>query len=231
MTNNIYSFIERYKDHINDNEWTEIYYVLAHANLSREEVGIFTSMMLECDINPLLYMYSVPYNYLNSYKGSKFLKIDIPDNIETISANAFKDSYHLEYINIPKSVKNIEVDSLPKNNIPIYIPYNSLIEFQENVNLLNIDIYSNDYLFISSSTGDILTTTDIKYNNGSIYNPNFYSLNDCSKTLREEIEEYPREWELKNSFDNSIFNRWKLYEIATLTDNKCLSTFEDDDEN
>ena len=220
MTNNINSFIEKYKNQINNNEWNNIYYAFMNPYLSQKEVGMFTYMMLECNINPLLHMDSVPLNYLYGYEGNKHLKIDIPDNIECISIFAFKNAHHLEYVNIPKSVNVIEGNSLPKDNIPIYIPYNSLMEFQEKVRLLGIDIYSGEYLFISSLTGNVLTKNN--YDFTSVYNPHFYNNNGC-KTLREEIEEAVKEWELKSSFDDSIMSRWQLHpnEIKTFTNNNC----------
>ena len=220
MTNNINSFIEKYKNQINNNEWNNIYYAFMHHYLSQKEVGMFTYMMLECDINPLLHMDSVPSNYLYGYEGNKHLKIDIPDSIECISTFAFKNAYHLEYVKIPKSVNVIEEDSLPKDNIPIIIPYNSLIDFQEKVKLLSINIYSGGYLFISSLTGKVLTKNN--YDFTSVYNPHFYN-NNKYKTLREEIEEAVKEWELKSSFDNSVINRWQLHpnEIKVFTNNNC----------
>ena len=97
-------FIKQYSYLINENKWEELYGRTISNQFSAYDVGEFTKTILECDINPLLYMSYVPKYYLCGVEN--IANINIPDNIYSIFKGAFWDS-NIESIYIPSTINSI----------------------------------------------------------------------------------------------------------------------------
>lgn len=214
MIYKIQEFIEKYINQIEDNNWYNLYHNYIPYELSSNETGMFTYSMISCDINPLEYMDIVPSNYLYGYAGSTSLNIDIPNNIKQIRDKAFYDAENINYISIPESVKYIGVDALPINkNVKIIIPYKSLLEFKEKVNL-KINIYSNSYNIISSSTTEVLSSfIDIDVHQWKKWGP-VKSTNTILKSYVDEMfENIKKEYEnniLKEKYEKEMLSKWNV---------------------
>ena len=95
--------IEYIKDNlslIDSNNFTEFY-----DNLFKGSRADVTSLLLEADINPLLYMDTVPRSYLLNQEDIK--SIAISGNIKSIGDDAFANCTSLTNIIIPNSVTSI----------------------------------------------------------------------------------------------------------------------------
>lgn len=112
--------IEYIKDNLNlidSNNFTDLY-----DEVARDARGNITSLLLEADINPLLYMDTVPAGYLPEQRDVK--SIIIPGNIKSIGDYAFKGCSNLTNVTIPDNIKSISedmfgfCDSLTSINIP-----------------------------------------------------------------------------------------------------------------
>lgn len=65
-----------------------------------------TKILLDCGVNPLLYMKAIPNSYM---RASDIKEIVIPDNILRIDRNAFEECEELQHISIPKSVERVDI--------------------------------------------------------------------------------------------------------------------------
>lgn len=114
---NIENFIKENTNNINNNNWDQIYKNLLsdciNSDSSLTNIGKFTEMVLECGINPLLYMNSIPKFFLN--ESTKIYNFEIPDNIIEINENAFSNS-NVTCINIPSSIKQINDSAFVASN-------------------------------------------------------------------------------------------------------------------
>ena len=114
---NIENFIKENTNNINNNSWDQIYKNLlsdcVYSDSSFTNIGKFTEMVLECGINPLLYMNSIPKFFLNG--STKIYNFEIPDNIIEINENAFSNS-NVTCINIPSSIKQINDSAFVASN-------------------------------------------------------------------------------------------------------------------
>ena len=94
---------------INDNNWEEVYKFFEKNSPLRFNkyvayTGIFTEMMEDVGINPLLYMKSIPQYYA---RGNQIKSIYIPDNIISIQSRAFENCTELKEVSLPKGLRNI----------------------------------------------------------------------------------------------------------------------------
>ena len=96
-------FIKTHVDDINNNNFTKVYRELHDEVQVGESVSKFTDMLLDAEINPLMYMESIPAHYMD---GSKRTSVSIPNNITSIGACAFIIS-SLTSVIIPNSVTSI----------------------------------------------------------------------------------------------------------------------------
>ena len=103
VSDKVKKYIKECKDLIEEDNWVKIYDNMC-PHLSPFQIGEFTSIMLDCGINPLLHMYRIPSFYLYNVKKVKEFKI--PDHINTIGMSAF-DMSGIEKIHIPSSINVI----------------------------------------------------------------------------------------------------------------------------
>ena len=96
-------FIKTHIDDINNNNFTKVYRELHDEVQVGESVSKFTDILLDAEINPLMYMESIPAHYMD---GSKRTSVSIPNNITSIGACAFIIS-SLTSVIIPNSVTSI----------------------------------------------------------------------------------------------------------------------------
>ena len=103
-------FIEQNIDLIDADKWQIIYDRLKHSKeLQPHQIGKFSRMMLECEINPLEHM-----NYIPSYFGwcinwgsayaktsCSFENLYIPDNITKLNTKCFANSNWLKELSLP----------------------------------------------------------------------------------------------------------------------------------
>lgn len=94
---------------IDNNNWEEIYKFFEKDSLFNRNkytafTGIFTEMMEDVDINPLLYMKMIPSYYA---RGNQIESIYIPDNIISIYTRAFENCTELKEVSLPRGLRNI----------------------------------------------------------------------------------------------------------------------------
>ena len=109
-------YIKECKDLIEEDNWLKIYSDMC-PYLNPFQIGEFTSIMLNCGINPLFYMNRIPSFYLYNIKRVKEFKI--PDHINTIGMSAF-DMSGLEKIHIPSNINEILLVDSNEKAIAIY---------------------------------------------------------------------------------------------------------------
>ena len=95
---------------INNNRWEEIYKKLN--NIFQEDakynIGDFTKFLYAADIDPLIYTYKIPDNFLYE---SDIKNFNIPKNIKIIGRNAFIECDQLVNVVIPEGVTNIDAQA------------------------------------------------------------------------------------------------------------------------
>lgn len=99
------NFIKTVRLQINDKNF-EFCYRVASYSLEKEDLGKFTKLLYDCQIDPLLYLEEIPRNFL--YGRTDIFKIKIPENIKAISYDAFCGCSNLKEVIIPTSVTLIE---------------------------------------------------------------------------------------------------------------------------
>lgn len=102
MNPKIKQFIEDNKNLIELDKWEEIYKE-ANSSLNLNEIGAFTYILIDADINPLEYIDYVPMCFLYSQDIPSF---KIPDHIKNIDKFAFFNT-SITSIAIPDSVTSI----------------------------------------------------------------------------------------------------------------------------
>lgn len=107
MNEKVKAFLKDVKDLLNDCEFNKIY-LKCLSELQPFEVGEFTSILLACNINPLLYMDKVPDFFL--YENENIESVAIPNNIKSINVGAFSKS-QIREIGIPSSIIQIGMDA------------------------------------------------------------------------------------------------------------------------
>lgn len=106
---NLSVIIKTLSKEINDNNWEEVYRFFGKGSPLRFNkyaayTGIFTEMMRDVGINPLLYMKAIPQYYA---RGNQIESIYIPDNIISIQSRAFENCTELKEVSLPKGLRNI----------------------------------------------------------------------------------------------------------------------------
>lgn len=105
MTDRVKEFIERHIDKIENNEFFDLFETASTALPLYEDVGDFTTCMLEANIDPLPHLPYIPTAYLYGQNVSYF---GIPTHVDNIGNFAFQES-DLEAIVIPGNVKVIGI--------------------------------------------------------------------------------------------------------------------------
>lgn len=119
MNDKIRNFINNNEQLIDSNDWETVYYNAQIDIVNNYDIGEFTKLILDADIDPLEHLGHIPVAYLCSTFTDKF---DIPDHITSIGSFAFSNT-DIKEITIPKSVQHInnkafsECDSLEIVNI------------------------------------------------------------------------------------------------------------------
>ena len=103
----ISQILKKFKKEIDNNEFEKIYKAMDSTFLRNPYtpyVGIFTEMLNDVGINPLLYMKMIPSYYA---RGNQIESIYIPDNIISIYTRAFENCTELKEVSLPKGLRNI----------------------------------------------------------------------------------------------------------------------------
>lgn len=95
------TFVRENRDLINNNNFYEVYLNLDYS----ENISLFSQLLLEAGINPLLHLNEVIDYFL--YK-SDIVDFEIPNNIQWIDVYAFSYCTKLKSITMYNSVKNIQ---------------------------------------------------------------------------------------------------------------------------
>lgn len=96
---------------IDNNKFEELYNNInsQHPPIVGYVIPVITQLLLEADINPLPYMKTVPPHYMDGIiefeDGKRFENIDIPNNIEAISEDAFLGCFLLKNVKISNKLK------------------------------------------------------------------------------------------------------------------------------
>ena len=185
MNNNERKLIEKFLstqiENINNNNWEKFYSELYQFDDEQYKLDSYltptiTENLYKAGINPLLYMKSLPKNFLNS---SNIVSFTIPDNIEiieeyafyycdyltniklsnnlrVIEENAFENCKKLNKIVIPKSIKSIGVSAFEGSGIKIVIYEGTKEEFKDiNISKNNLPLYYNT--IVECSDGKLTT--------------------------------------------------------------------------
>lgn len=103
------SFIDENADLFDNNDYDEIYVKLAQ-KFPASRVGIFTKLLFDVGVNPLIYMKRVPKYYLATNQILlKNIVCRIPTNVEEICDFAFGSCVKLLFI--PDTVTHIDTSS------------------------------------------------------------------------------------------------------------------------
>lgn len=119
MNDIIKDFINNNEQLIDSNDWETVYNNAQIDIVNNYEIGEFTKILTDADIDPLEYIDYIPAAYLCSTFTDKF---DIPDHIVSIGSFALANT-DIKEIFIPSSVKHInkyafsECDDLEVVNI------------------------------------------------------------------------------------------------------------------
>ena len=105
LTKNLKEFLEKNIELIEENKFDELYKKAENQLFFPDAIGNLTRMLRRADIDPLLYMHTVPYCYF--YGDSEIETINIPDNIEFIDSEAFANCSNLESVSFGRSVSVI----------------------------------------------------------------------------------------------------------------------------
>ena len=103
--------LEAYIKDIENNKFESIYKALReHSRMEDLRVSLLTrdlsEALLSCNIDPLRHMPEVPYCYLCA--SELYRKLELPNNIQIVRANAFAKNDNLGLLKIPHSCMEIE---------------------------------------------------------------------------------------------------------------------------
>ena len=139
MRISVEEFIKQNIRLINENKWDSIYTPI-FGSLQKHQIGRFSRMMLECDINPLKYLKYVPSYFFWAVdpaycKGvPRNLKhVYIPDNITLLESKCFANANYIEILSLPE---NLSINPFDKN----------IFEYTYNIRKIEIRISSPNYI-------------------------------------------------------------------------------------
>lgn len=121
-------YIENYRDNINQYDFIKIYQEAPIRLNSLSAIGRLTELFYKCGVNPLESLSEVPNWFAYD---SNIYTIKIPNSIQYIGYNAFKDCKTLTSIIIPKSVTAIETGAF--QNCTLLIKYEGTENEWENI--------------------------------------------------------------------------------------------------
>ena len=111
ISKSLKDFISTYSEDINKNNFNKLYYDILLKEIKNSgndlwaaDIGQFTSILYNIEIDPLLYMQSVPPLFL--YDDENIHNVKIPSNIVEISSQAFTRS-SINSLYIPDQVTKI----------------------------------------------------------------------------------------------------------------------------
>lgn len=121
-------FIEKYIDLIDNNNFQKFYDLTE--GMEMQQIGDISKTLIEAGINPLNYINFVPSAFLfnaegfssfeippnithledNSFMGADIEGIEIPEGVVVIANGAFSWCEYLNYIKLPKSLRQMNSD-------------------------------------------------------------------------------------------------------------------------
>lgn len=147
----IKEFIEKNIDLINNNNFTELYYLCPN-----DDRGSLTEVLYACGIEPLEYMTEVPARFASK---CNITSINIPNSVTSIGVLAFSECSSLTSVTIPNSVTSIgfaaftHCYSLTSVTIPDSVTSIGASAFHDCRNLTSITLPNrtprmDDYVFL-----------------------------------------------------------------------------------
>lgn len=141
----VHVFIENHIDEIDRNEFEKLYGLLDNPDdihigqILYHNVGIFTDILLEAGIDPLINSNKV---YENMFVSSSQKSIILPDRINTLGRSAFYGAHNLESIIIPEGVTKIPFECFQQcyNMDWILIP--------KSVQIIDPEAFTYDHIFL-----------------------------------------------------------------------------------
>lgn len=165
--NELKQFIEENINLIDENKWDEVYGIASYAYCTEENpdgiTSLLTNILLECGINPLLYMDRIPSAYYCNNEIEEFI---VPDTIKSITYGTL-NLYNCKKFYLPKSLKylNLQVFNYVGGDNSLVVFYNG---DKETLRDSIIDPYSIDGSFTLRKS-----KFTIKCNDGVLeYEPN-----------------------------------------------------------
>lgn len=164
-------FIKKNVELIDKDNFKDLYNRLKFDIAPTEEV---TFLLIEADINPLLYLNEVPEYYL--FRQKEIQSIYIPYNIEMIGRSAFQDCNALFRLSLPKNIKYIGEEA-----------------FAECYNLKNVLISGDGVTIGKSAFAKCASLTDLTIGDkvGMIHSSVF---KDCSSLKLIKYEGTKEQW-------------------------------------
>lgn len=104
FSEDLIDFLREHIDLIEEDNFKELYKEVCNEEVKAVWGGELTDLLFAANINPLLYMDSVPQDFGNS---STMTSITLPSNITNLASGAFQYATKLENITLPRSVKTI----------------------------------------------------------------------------------------------------------------------------
>ena len=116
---NVFNWIHKHLDLIDDNAWDQVYEYLIR---STQVYNKITEAFYQAGIEPLDYIDYIPEEYLSN--NENVVEIEIPDHIKSIQDSAFYNCARVVEIELPRSIESIAEWALAgmDNLQSIYIP-------------------------------------------------------------------------------------------------------------
>lgn len=125
------------KELIDHEDWEEVYKNVCSDCLRTSHgfvyIGLFTEEIIDCGVNPLEYMSTVPEYFLYMSRVDK--TPNIPQDIKKICSRAFAYCEHIESVNIPISVVEIGLNAFLNCTNLKDIYYDGTLEQFRNIKL------------------------------------------------------------------------------------------------
>ena len=157
---NVFNWIHKHLDLIDENKWTEVYEYLNRGIITHNQV---TESFYEAGIDPLDYLDYIPEDYLSN--NPNVTEIEIPDHINSINDSAFYGCLRVTDIELPKSVVSIGdyalagMDNLKSIYIPGKLDYLSALGIYLNDNIEKIYSIAENKAILKKNVSEIKNGT------------------------------------------------------------------------